>query len=46
MELIEMVGWVAVGFIPTLVALEGTNRKHATIRHARELSGWRGERLT
>lgn len=41
-----MIGWVAVGFIPTLVALENTNRKLATIIHAGKISDWRGERLT
>jgi hypothetical protein len=38
MELLEMVGWVALGFLPTLGALEVVNRKLATIRHATEVS--------
>ena len=27
MELIEMIGWFALGFVPTLVTLEYTTRK-------------------
>jgi hypothetical protein len=40
MELLEMIGWVAVGFIPTLGALEGISKKLATIRHVGEMSPW------
>jgi hypothetical protein len=47
MELFEMVGWVALGFIPTLGTLEFVSRKLATIRKAGELSLFsRGEKLT
>ncbi len=38
MELLEMIGWVALGFIPTLGALEIVSRKLATIRYAGEMS--------
>ena len=29
MELIEMIGWLALGFVPTLATLEYTTRKVA-----------------
>jgi len=29
MELIEMIGWLSLGFVPTLVTLEYTTRKVA-----------------
>ncbi len=35
-----MIGWVALGFLPTLIALEGISRKLATIRHASEAALW------
>jgi hypothetical protein len=46
MELFEMIGWVALGFLPTLEALEGICKKVATKKHSGEMSLWRGEKYT
>jgi hypothetical protein len=47
MELFEMIGWVALGFLPTLGALHVVSRKLETIKHAGEMSLFsRGEKLT
>lgn len=35
-----MIGWVALGFLPTLGALGGMSKKLATIRHVGEMSLW------
>jgi hypothetical protein len=40
MELFEMIGWVALGFLPTLGALQLVSRKLATIRYDGEMSLW------
>jgi len=46
MELFEMIGWNALGFLPTLGALHIVSRKVATIKHAGEMSLFsRGEKL-
>jgi len=38
MELFEIIGWVALGFLPTLGGLHVVSRKLATIKHAGEIS--------
>jgi hypothetical protein len=38
MEMFEMIGWVALGFLPTLGALHVVSRKVATIKHAGEMT--------
>jgi hypothetical protein len=40
MELLEMVGWVALGFIPTLGGLSFISRKLSAIKRVHEVSLW------
>jgi hypothetical protein len=44
MELFEMIGWVELGFLPTLGALEGISKKVATKKHTGVMSLWRSEK--
>jgi len=47
MELFEMIGWFALGFLPTLGALHLVSRKVATLKHAGEMTLLsRGRKLT